>query len=404
MARKIRCGINIDPRNAFGNPSTQELQALGATWVRFTFKDPSPGAHLADFGAYDTSVHDLHQAGLDTLLILSYETYPGKPAFGADQQVWDTYIDGFAVRCRQIAQHYGDRVGAYQIWNEPDFAQPTPGYDPSVREAVFGRMLRSAFSAIKEVSQATVVAGGLASGNASYIQRVAAATGGVLYADAVGLHPYGQRPTANWPSPTWGFGVMGNLVRAYHAAANKPIWITEIGTDSATRQGEFPGRTFTAMNDQLPQEAPFVFWFCWSDGMVSPYGLLQVDGQRKASYVSFQNFARQPLVEDATGTTPAVDYHSHYVLFPARVGWNWFEAARHYLRKYRVTRGESAEDAAKVHGTLGHTITCINPTPKTIDRLRQLNPAAHLDIIHAEDVQELQTIMDHRADNDLRFG
>jgi len=137
---------------------------------------------------------------------------------------------------------------------------------------------------------------------------------------------------------------------------------------------------------------------------VSPYGLLQVNGQHKASYVSFQSFARQPFVEETPGVPPVTDYHSHYVLFPARAGWNWFEAARHYLRKYRVTRGESAEDAAKVHGTLGHTITCINPTPKTVERLRQLNPTAHLDMIYADDVQELQTIMDHRADNDLRFG
>jgi hypothetical protein len=372
--------------------------------VRFTFKDASQGANLADFGAYDSKVQDLHQAGVDILLILSYETFPGKPGFGADAQVWEDYIDDFAERCRQIALHYGDRIAAYQVWNEPDFAQPTPGYDPSVREEVFALMLRSAYSAIKEVSQATVVAGGLCSGNASYIQRVAAATGGVLHADAVGVHPYGQRPTASWPSPTWGFGVMGNLVHAYHVSSSKPIWITEIGTDDNARQGEFPGRTFAAINDQLPQEAPYVFWFCWSDGMVSPYGLLQVNGQRKASYTSFQDFARQPLVEDVAGAPPDVDYHSHYVLFPARVGWNWFQAARHYLRKYRVTRGESGDDAAKVHGTLGHTITCINPTPKTVERLRQLNPTAHLDIIHADDVQELQTIMDHRVDNDLRFG
>jgi hypothetical protein len=104
------------------------------------------------------------------------------------------------------------------------------------------------------------------------------------------------------------------------------------------------------------------------------------------------------------GEPPTVDYHSHYVLFPGGAGWNWYEASRHYLRKYRVTRGESWDDAAKVHGTLGHTITCINPTPEAIEHLQQLNPNVHLDIIHAQNVDDLQDIMDRRANNDLRFG
>ena len=39
MSRRIHCGINIDPLNMYGNPAPPELQDLGATWVRFTFKD-----------------------------------------------------------------------------------------------------------------------------------------------------------------------------------------------------------------------------------------------------------------------------------------------------------------------------------------------------------------------------
>ena len=79
---------------------------------------------------------------------------------------------------------------------------------------------------------------------------------------------------------------------------------------------------------------------------------------------------------------------------------NWYHASRHYLQKYRVTRGESLEDAAKVRGTPGHTVTCINPTLAAIQRLRQLNPQAHLDIIYADNVTELEAEMDRRADND----
>ena len=406
MSRRIECGINIDPMNETGNPSAQELQELGATWVRFTFKDTSTDPLPAGFAAYDEPVRELAQAGIDILMILNYETYPGPPAYGDDSLVWETYIARLADRCARIARHYGDRVQAYQIWNEPDLTDPRSTYDPRVREEIMGRMLQATFEAIKENSAATLVVGGLASGNPAYLTRVSAASGGVLYADAVGVHPYGQRPTPDWPTPTWGFGVLGDLIRRYARVARKPVWITEYGTDSANENvwGAFPGRAYEAVNAELYEEAPYLFWFCWSDGMVRPYGLVEADGTQKASYFSYQGFARLPAVVEPPVGPPVVDYHSHFVLFPPGMGWNWYHASRHYLQKYRVTRGESLEDAARVHGTLGHTVTCINPTPAAVQRLRQLSPQIQLDIMYAASVAELETEMDRRADNDLRFG
>jgi len=405
MSKRIQCGINTDPMNVHGDPSVPELQELGATWVRFTFKDQSAGTVPTAFDAYDARVQALEQAGIDVLMILSYDTYPGKPPYDAQDSVWETYISGFAARCGQIAGHYGERVKAYQIWNEPDLAQVHPGYDPRVDEKNLAYMLRAAYETIKEASSATVVVGGLASGDPSYLTRVRSAVReAVIYADAVGVHPYGQRPTPTWPSPTWGFGVVGDLVRRYHREAGMPIWITEVGVQAAPVQGEFPERTFEAINEELSEQAPNVFWFCWSDGMVSPYGLVQADGQEKQSYYSFQRFASQPAVPEGPSGPSAVDYRSHYVLFPPGAGWNWYQASQHYLQKYRVTRGESLDDAAKAHGTLGHVITCINPTPSAIRYLQRLNPQAQLDIIYVDSVSQLRAEMDHRADNDLRFG
>ena len=66
----------------------------------------------------------------------------------------------------------------------------------------YGPLLQATYSAIKSVQPgAIVVMGGLASGNPGYVEEARAASGGVLYADKVGLHPYGQRPTPNWPTP-----------------------------------------------------------------------------------------------------------------------------------------------------------------------------------------------------------
>jgi len=295
MARRIDCGINIDPANPGGRPSVQQIQYLGATWVRFTFKDDSDGPHPTRFAFYDDLMQELSQAGINILMTLSYETYPGKPAHDADEGTWDAYIAKFVARCGQIAEHYGSQVQAYQIWPEPDFLVPSPGYDPCVRPEVFGPLLRDAFEAIKEVSSATVVMGGLASGQPGYVEEVRASTNNVLYVDAVGVQSYGWRPTEGWPRPDWGFGVLGDLVQAYYNAAGKPIWITEVGTDDTSVQGEFPRRAFEALNEDLAEVAPYVFWFCWSDGMVPPFGLVDVAGEKKGSYTSFQQFALLPF-------------------------------------------------------------------------------------------------------------
>jgi N-acetyl-anhydromuramyl-L-alanine amidase AmpD len=309
MVRRIHCGINIDPANECGRPSVQELQDLGAAWVRFTFKDSGDGPQPTRFAFYDKVVQDLNQAGIHILMILSYETYLGKPACEANEATWNDYIAKFAERCCQIAQHYGSRVRAYQIWNEPDYEVPHGGYDPCVKAEVFGRLLRAAFKAIKEVSSATVVMGGLAAGQPAFLERVKTSTDGILYADAVGVHPYCRRPTPDWPRPDWGVGVLGNLIQDYRNVTSKPIWITEVGIEEACVQDEFPRRTFEALNEDLAEMAPYLFWFCWSDGMVPGFGLVDAVGGKKNSYNSFQQFALLPYAETTPGVIDRFSVH-----------------------------------------------------------------------------------------------
>jgi len=305
MVRKIDCGINIDPKNPYGKPSTQDLQTLGATWVRFTFKDFDEGANPTSFPDYDPVVQDLHQAGINILMILSYETYPNKPPRDASEAEWNAYRAKFAARCGQIAQHYGTQVQAYQIWNESDYLHCSEAYDPCVRSEVFGPLLKDAFDAIKAVSTAKVVVGGLASGQPPYLQKVLDSMNGVLHADAVGVHPYGRRPTPNWPDPDWGFGVLGKLIWDYYKVVPKPIWITEIGhkTDDTDFQAQFLKRTYEAANTGLAEVVPVVFWFCWSDGMVGQFGLLNVYGAKKKPYDEYRAFASQPAAPPIAVTT-----------------------------------------------------------------------------------------------------
>lgn len=101
---------------------------------------------------------------------------------------------------------------------------------------------------------------------------------------------------------------------------------------------------------------------------------------------------------------PGNQYRSHFVLFPQGTPWSWCDASRHYFLTFRCTRGESPDDAAKVHGNLGHTITCINASDSTLDYLRQLNPTADIDRIEVDSAAELFSVMKWRADTGHRFG
>lgn len=81
---------------------------------------------------------------------------------------------------------------------------------------------------------------------------------------------------------------------SYYTAAKLPLWITEVGTNDMSVQAQFPQNTFSALyanESVIHTEA--VFWFCWSDGMVSPFGVVDSSGNPKPSYASYQSWAKQ---------------------------------------------------------------------------------------------------------------
>ncbi len=311
--RRVACGINIDPRNEHGNPSAQALRELGASWVRLVFKNDEGEPLSQSLADYDRVVDDMRSAGIHILMILNNESCPGRPArrsfpsIDAWQQpaVWHDHINRLAERCRAVAQHFGPRVDAYQIWNEPDHPAPPmnqDGYDPTLHAPIYGPMLKACSVAIKATTaHPKVITAGLMSGNPAYLRDVINATQGVLHADAVAVHPYGQRPDPDWPppdspNPQWGFGVLTELLARYVAIAHKPLWITEIGTTDLRYQPEFPQRAFDTLSNQMAREVPILFWFCWSNGMVEHMGLLDHGGNPKPAYHAFRQFATLPFV------------------------------------------------------------------------------------------------------------
>lgn len=288
--------LNIDPKNPAGNPDPSELKQLGVEMVRYTFYDRSGGDQV-DPGAvqfYTQKARAYQDVGIGSLIILTYDTYPGKPPFAGN---WDDYINRFARRAGQIAQQLAPFNPAYQIWNEPDHDRKNIGtaYDPCLREEVFGQMLTRSRDAIHAVApRAKIVVGGLASGNPAWLTAVIKSQGGDLPADIVAFHPYAQRPERDWPRPDWAAGYLGDLLDGYYKAGRKkPIWITEMGSKPNEVGGdeeaaEFLRRYYRAVISKFGDKVEELFWFCYSDGMVPPFGLKQANGNPKPAYQAYR--------------------------------------------------------------------------------------------------------------------
>ncbi|RME74919.1 MAG: hypothetical protein D6784_08990 [Chloroflexi bacterium] len=111
-----------------------------------------------------------------------------------------------------------------------------------------------------------------------------------LPADFAAIHPYGQRPEPNWPASNWGFGYVGDLINSYRRVVDLPLLISEIGVEhlSPQEQAEYLRRFYATIAANFPTAVPDVYWFCYSDGMVPPYGLVDQTGQPKPAYHAFR--------------------------------------------------------------------------------------------------------------------
>lgn len=107
---------------------------------------------------------------------------------------------------------------------------------------------------------------------------------------------------------------------------------------------------------------------------------------------------------DPTATPRGISYRSHFVVFPQGSKKEWYDAFWPYLEAFRVTRGESYDDAVKVHGDLGHTVTAINAPADAVEYMRRVNPDAEFDLIQVETPAALAEIARRRVAEGRRFG
>jgi hypothetical protein len=307
-------GVNI---TATVNQSAN-LKTLGTHWVRYFVSwrsmQPSPGA--IEPSALASWEQVFAQLPPGTKVILDVVDSPQWETGSPDEHTPPANPSDYAAFVGALAQRFGTKVAAYEIWNEED----APGWwTGAPNPTAYAQLLEATYPVVKAADpSATVVLGGLTGNDYQFLEGVyqAGAKGSF---DAVAVH---TDTACNKLSP-YEFlrGPENRMVpdsflayREVHAVMvangdDKPIWMTELSwrtTEATCDEGAWAGQTAEGVSEEqqatfLRQayhcmaEDPYVqvaLWFPLEDEGVAVSGLLRADGSRKPSFNAMREYAK----------------------------------------------------------------------------------------------------------------
>jgi hypothetical protein len=301
-------------------PENSQVAALGTHWVRLfaTWPDlePERGGGLAAnwIANYEQTFRSL-PAG--TKVILDVVGTPAWETGSSNEHTPPANPHEYAAFVGALAQRFGSRVSAYEIWNEEDSSGWWAG-GPS--PAAYAQLLQATYPAVKAADpSATVVLGGLTGNDYEFLEGVYRA-GGKGYFDAVGVH---TDTACNKLSPYEFLRGAGNRLipdsflayREVHAVMlangdDKPIWMTELSwrtTNATCSEGAWAGQTAAGVSEE--QQATYLrqayhclaensyvqvaLWFPLLDEGSITSGLLRANGSRKPSFAAMRAYAHE---------------------------------------------------------------------------------------------------------------
>jgi hypothetical protein len=228
-----------------------------------------------------------------------------------------------------VVRRYGDRVAAWEIWNEPNHVDYFKAAD---RVGRYAALVKAAYPAAKAAhAGSTVLAGSLA--DADYEFTDALMSRGVAgHFDAWSVHPYGEDRSplhpgiAGWreKSPISGVPRVREVMLRH--GQNKPLWLTELGWSTCSirnlaayencidrsAQARYLRRAYALMQEWA--YVPVGVWFNLQDTSSDPgdrvhnYGLLTEAGEAKPAFSAFRMAAEALRTSSsASGTAPDPD-------------------------------------------------------------------------------------------------
>ncbi len=145
-----------------------------------------------------------------------------------------------------LVRRYGDRVAAWELWNEPNH----PHYFRTRRKAAeYAALVKAAYPAAKAADpKATIIAGSLADADFEFTQELLDRGVGGNF-DAWSVHPYSEDRSplhpgiAGWTKKSFAVGVPKVRATLLRNRQRKPIWLTEFGWSTCTVRGQAPPTT-----------------------------------------------------------------------------------------------------------------------------------------------------------------
>lgn len=286
------------------------LVEAGVEWVRIDLSwamlQPESGDTYSEWGTdlADRVVGMATDRGLQVLA--TFWLTPGWANGGAGERTAPTDPEDYAAAAAWAADHFGDRVAAWEVWNEPNDARFLTGADP----ATYTGLLRASYRAIKDAEpETTVVFGGTAFNDTEWIaQAYAAGAGG--HFDVMATHAYqafsDTEPEAPDDGTKWRLTHVPAVreLMARNGDADKAIWFTEFGWSSHAHNGpdvahyergvslevqaDYLARTLHLLADRYPF-VTHVFWYRERDSdrgsvHLDNYGLLDRELQPKPAW------------------------------------------------------------------------------------------------------------------------
>ncbi|HET7035127.1 MAG TPA: glycosyl hydrolase, partial [Thermomicrobiaceae bacterium] len=367
-----------DVNQAFLENMADGMATMGAGWVRIEIHaeyDVPNGPGPIDFSKMDWYIQQLApKYGLKVLLVLgagtigdldkTYQFQHINDQPGADGlNLWGrTYLQ----YVKQVVDHYGDGVAAYEILNEENanmqLSTETAGSVKEVNPAIYGQLMSRIYSDNKAAHpNVQFIVGGLLyddiipDGHEKWLTRLYQAPAVVAFHqangtypwDGVGFHPYFLTASQIPAEVT----KLHNTQLAHQDTSG--MWITEIGkaaqpadwtsygimdpTPDEQAQDDFLQAVYTELRDQTPF-VERVFWFKYEDfgnnGEYANWGLVRLRDSafhygpeaapwpRKDAYRVYQSLAKP-------GASPAARIASSPDLGP-RV--RYFPETGHTLR------------------------------------------------------------------------
>jgi hypothetical protein len=221
-----------------------EIQATGWSWIRqrLPWDAIEPERDALVWAPWDRIVAEANERGIKLLLVLERSpAWARSPEDAGNPWAPPVDADEMARWAALVARRYGDRVAAYQVWDQPNIS-PHWG-DRDVDPAGYARLLSAVSASLHmEAPEATIVSAGLAPNNERGGKNLSDLTylAGMYDAGAAGsFDAQGAKPYGFWSGPddrrvsadalNWSRTILLREEMVRRGDGNKPIWAVEMG-------------------------------------------------------------------------------------------------------------------------------------------------------------------------------